>query len=58
MHNVCVCTIHQNMKIIKLKSHHFINKEQSGFLKKEKEQLYEEIAIILMDFAENYSFKI
>ena len=45
-------------KILKLKSHHYINKAQSGFLKKQKEELNEDTAIILMDFAENYSFKI
>lgn len=45
-------------KIIHLTSHHFIAKHQSGYLKNLKEEIEEGEVIILMDFAENYSFVI
>ena len=45
-------------KIYKLKSHHFLTKMQSGYLKKLKENIGDEEVIILLDFAENYTFKI
>ena len=40
----------------KLHHHHFISNAQSAFLKSTKETLTPGTAIILMDFAENYSF--
>lgn len=43
-------------KIYGLTSHHFISKHQSSYLKQLKENLKNSDIIILMDFAENYSF--
>ena len=40
----------------KLHPHHFINKAQSAFLRNLKENLLQNECIILLDFAENYSF--
>jgi len=42
----------------KLCSHHFITKSQSQYLKDTKATLNDETAVILLDFAENYSFVI
>lgn len=39
-----------------LKSHHYISKIQSQFLKEKKEKLFENECIILADFAENYTY--
>ena len=43
-------------RILKLKSHSFIAKEQSHFLKNLKENLQESEFLVLCDFAENYAF--
>lgn len=43
-------------KVTSLTSHHFIAKHQSNYLKSSKESLTESKLIILLDFAENYSF--
>ena len=43
-------------KIFELCEHHFISKAQSSFLKYKKETVSQREAIILLDFAENYSF--
>ena len=43
-------------KTDKLAVHHFIAKHQSGHLKSLKEHLTEDSCIMLLDFAENYSF--
>ena len=40
----------------KLRPHHFIAKAQAAFLKQRKENLDSDTAIVLMDFAENFSF--
>ena len=40
----------------KLRQHHFISKEQSRFITERKEELSNKEAIVLLDFAENYSF--
>lgn len=40
----------------KLRQHHFIAKSQSNYLKKLKENLGSEEAIVLLNFAENFSF--
>jgi hypothetical protein len=45
-------------KVDKLTSHHFIAKHQSGFLSSMKENLQADQAIIILDFAENYSFTV
>lgn len=45
-------------KISKLTRHHYISKAQSSFLRRLKENLLANEVIILMDFAENYSFLI
>ena len=43
-------------KIETLTTHHYIAKHQSAYLSALKENLGPEEAIIIMDFAENYSF--
>ena len=43
-------------KFSSLTSHHFISKYQGSFLKSLKETINENECIILLDFAENYSF--
>lgn len=43
-------------KLINLKKHHYIAKEQASYLKEKKENLTESECIVLADFAENYSF--
>ena len=40
----------------KLRPHHFIAKAQAACLKQQKENLDDETAVVLMDFAENFSF--
>lgn len=39
-----------------LRHHHFVMKSQAAYLRKLKEELTQNVAIILLDFAENYSF--
>lgn len=39
-----------------LRQHHFITKSQASYLRSLKETLADDTAIILLDFAENYSF--
>ena len=39
-----------------LRQHHFIAKAQSRYLSELKETLSEDEAIVMLDFAENYSF--
>ena len=41
-----------------LRQHHFIAKAQSSYLSQLKEDLMEDQAIVMLDFAENYSFVI
>lgn len=41
-----------------LRQHHFIAKAQSSYLSKLKENLSENEAIVMLDFAENYSFMV
>ena len=41
-----------------LRQHHFIAKAQSSYLSQLKEDLTEDQAIVMLDFAENYSFVI
>ena len=43
-------------KFDSLRQHHFITKSQAAHLKSAKENLSPDTAIVLMDFAENYSF--
>ena len=43
-------------KLKKLLSHHFIHKQQENFLKNKKETLSDNECIIILDFAENYTF--
>jgi hypothetical protein len=43
-------------QLIKLKTHHFIAKQQSSYLRAKKESLLETECIVLGDFAENYTF--
>ena len=43
-------------KVFELSQQHFISKAQSNFLKYKKETVSQNEAIILLDFAENYSF--
>lgn len=43
-------------KLNKLSVHHFIAKHQSAYLKNLKQNLAQDEAVILLDFAENYSF--
>lgn len=45
-------------KIDSLRQHHFVAKSQSAYLRSRKEALQEDTAIVLLDFAENYSFLI
>ena len=45
-------------KIDALTNHSFIAKSQSAFLKKIKEELPEDTAIVICDFAENYQYVI
>ena len=45
-------------KIYKFKSHHFSTMMQAGYLKKIKENIEDEVVIIILDFAENYTIKI
>ena len=40
----------------KLREHHFVSKSQASYLQFVKEQLTPNNALILLDFAENYSF--
>ncbi|XP_071950769.1 uncharacterized protein [Antedon mediterranea] len=42
----------------RLRQHHYITKSQSAYLRKLKEDLSDDTAIALLDFAENYSFLI
>ena len=42
----------------KLLSHHFIYKQQQNFLKNKKETLSDNECIIILDFAENYTFMV
>lgn len=43
-------------KLTALKKHHYVSKIQSKYLKERKENLGEREAIVLADFAENYTF--
>lgn len=43
-------------KLTNLSVHHYIAKHQANYLKRLKENLQEDKLVILMDFAENYSF--
>ena len=43
-------------KVFELCEHRFISEAQSNFLKYKKETVSQNEAIILLDFAENYSF--
>ena len=43
-------------KLYDLCRHHYLKESQSAFLKHSKEHLDQETCLILMDFAENYSF--
>ena len=43
-------------KFDSLRQHHFVAKSQSAHLRSRKETLQEHTAIVLLDFAENYSF--
>ena len=43
-------------KVNKLTAHHFISKHQSAYLSKLEEELTPDEVIIILDFAENYSF--
>lgn len=45
-------------KLDKLTSHHFIAKHQSSYLAKLKVNIHQNEAVVLLDFAENYSFLI
>ena len=45
-------------KLKKLLSHYFIYKQQQNFLKIEKETLSDNECIIILDFAENYTFMV
>ena len=45
-------------KLKKLLSHHFIYKQQQNFLKNKKETLSDNECIIILDFAENYTFMV
>ena len=45
-------------KISDLTAHSFISKSQSQYLKRRKELLGENEAVVLLDFAENYQFVI
>jgi len=45
-------------KTDKLTAHSFIAKGQGAFLKKQKEELQDESAIIICDFAENFEFSV
>ena len=45
-------------KLKKLLSHYFIYKQQDNFLKNKKETLSDNEYIILLDFAENYTFMV
>jgi len=45
-------------KLEKLTPHHFISHSQSAYLKQQKENMDIATAVILLDFAENYSFHI
>lgn len=45
-------------KFDSLRQHHFVAKSQSAYLRSRKETLQEDTAIVLLDFAENYSFLI
>ena len=44
--------------LFQLTEHHFIAKSQSNFFKKEKDTLNQDECILVLDFAENYSFVI
>lgn len=44
------------LRLLTLWKHHFIAKAQATYLKQQKENLDDETAIVLMDFAENFSF--
>lgn len=44
------------VKLVELRSHHFIAKKQNLFLKEKKENLHDNEIIVHGDFAENYSF--
>ena len=57
----CTLTVEEFVKEVsnkcnKLRAHHFIAKAQSAYLSELKENLPSNQAIILLDFAENYSF--
>ena len=39
-----------------LRQHHYISKPQANYLSKLKDELKDNEAIVLLDFAENYSF--
>ena len=57
----CALTVEEFVKEIcnkfdKLRAHHFIAKAQSAYLSELKENLPMNNAIILLDFAENYSY--
>jgi len=45
-------------KLTALTPHHYIAHSQSSYLKKRKEEMNEKSALVLMDFAENYSFHV
>ena len=45
-------------KLKKLLLHHFIYKQQESFLKNKKETLSDNEWIIILDFAENYTFMV
>ena len=45
-------------KLKKLLSHHFIYKQQQNFLQNKKETLSDNECIIILDFAENYTFMV
>ena len=44
------------IKLFELKPHSFIAKEQNAYLNSLKENLKEDEAIAILDFAENFSF--
>jgi hypothetical protein len=45
-------------KLDKLTSHHFIAKHQSSYLAQLKNDIHQNEAVVILDFAENYSFLI
>ena len=45
-------------KVDKLAAHHFISKHQSSYLRELKENISDHECIMLLDFAENYSFMV